>query len=130
MKNQFKFHHYIKRTQEKAFEEDKVASSEEEVVLQVDFAESYACTSQNETQAAHFSKKTITIFTAVATAGEQTIQMTLVSDDRRHDTFSVAHFLKVIIELLKLIFIKLIRLKIISDGSAAQFKNRYEFLFK
>lgn len=124
MEKHFKFHHYVKRSQEKAFEDSKAASSEEEVVLQIDFAESYACTTQNETQAAHFSKKTISVFTAVATAGEKTVQMALICDDKRHDTFSVAHYLKVIINLLLLIFTELKRLKIISDGSAAQFKNR------
>lgn len=124
MEKQFKFHHYIKRSQEKFFEESKDASTEEEVVLQIDFAENYACTTQNETQAAHFSKKTITIFTAVATAGEKSIKMTLVCDDKRHDSYSVAHYLKIIIKFLKTIFINLKRLKVISDGSAAQFKNR------
>lgn len=48
MKVQFKFHHYVKRTQEKAFEELKSSSNTGKVVLQVDFAESYGVTCQND----------------------------------------------------------------------------------
>lgn len=102
-------------------------------MLQIDFAENYSCTAQNETQAAHFSKKTISVFTAVATGEEyhgnfsieKSLKIGLISDDKHHDTFSVFHYLKIIIQELKKNFKEFNRGNIFSDGSAAQFKNRF-----
>lgn len=124
MESQFKFHHYIKRTQEKALKDAKIESTAQDIVLQIDFAENYSCTSQNETQAAHFSKNTISLFTVEGKAGERIIKMALVSDDKQHDTYSVHHYLKVIMLELKKELSDLKTIKIFSDGSAAQFKNR------
>ena len=128
MKSHFKFHHYIKKTQEKSFEQLKQASTDENIVLQVDFAENYSVTSQNETQSAHFSKPTITVFTGVAHSREKVHKMTLITDDKHHDTYAVFHLLKVIVVELKKIFLNIKRLAIVSDGSAAQFKNRFNLL--
>lgn len=96
MTKHFKLHNYIKKNQEKAFEELKKSSSDEHIALQIDFAESYSVTSQNETQSAHFSKPTITVFTAVAYSSEK-----------------VFHFIKVIVNEIKKVFPNVERLLIV-----------------
>ncbi len=62
---QFLKHSYIKREQEKAFDDDrKRVSSDEhlnEAVLQIDFAENFKCECQDEVQQAHYNQKQVRV---------------------------------------------------------------------
>ena len=60
----FLFHVYIKRGQSTYFEELRTEVSDERILLQMDFAENFNMKEQNETQQAHWSTKSLSIFTA------------------------------------------------------------------
>lgn len=121
----YKWHLFIKRSQAAYFEETKDKLKDGEAVLQVDFAENFTATSQDEIQSAHWVHQQITIFTAVAwMSGEEKQCFAVISDELGHGKLSVWVFLKTIITSLLQKY-KINTLKIFSDGCAAQFKNKF-----
>lgn len=56
-------HVFVKRQQAKYFEQRVKTLTNKEAVIQVDFAENYACKYQDEIQSAHWSQEQVTIFT-------------------------------------------------------------------
>ncbi len=67
MTPKFMQHSYIKRQQAKKYEEDKILAStinNRVAVLQMDFAENYTCTTQDEIQSAHWNQNQVTLFTS------------------------------------------------------------------
>ncbi|XP_063232470.1 uncharacterized protein LOC134536608 [Bacillus rossius redtenbacheri] len=141
---QFKLHCYIKRKQAKHFEATKLKVTTNTAVLQIDFAENYTAGFQYEIQSAHWHKQQVShwhkqqvshwhkqqvsLFTAVAWVGVCRRCFVIVSDDLNHNKYSVWVFLNKLIKVLKEEFPSLARVHIFSDGSAAQFKNRYIIL--
>lgn len=121
----FKKHVYVKRMQSLYFGKCKAEVANDEVVLQIDFAENYSLTSQDEIQSAHWGHRQVTLFTAVAWLHNDKRSFVIVSDDMDHGKFAVWTFLKALIMELKAEFTNLVKIKIFSDGSAAQFKNRF-----
>ena len=121
----YKTHCYIKDEQSNFFKSFKNQIRPSEAVLQIDFAENYACISQDEVQSAHWNHKQVTLFTAVAWMGNSECKsFVIVSDDLDHDKHAVWSMLKVILK--RLTDIRPIETVVIfSDGCAAQFKNRY-----
>lgn len=63
--DEFLKHSYIKRQQAKQFELDsqqmKIVGNIEEALLQIDFAESFTCDSQNEITAAHWNQHHVSL---------------------------------------------------------------------
>jgi hypothetical protein len=97
----FVHHHQIKRIQSEAYKMDKVASSSEMVMLQMDFAQSYGCDFQDEVQSAYYNKKQITVFTCCVWKGlQEKRNIVILSDCLEHNRKSVSVFLA---ELLKLL---------------------------
>lgn len=122
----FKKHFFVKRLQAKTFKDIKGSLEDDEVVLQVDYAENYLATSQDEIQSAHWSHKQVSVFTACAWAkGESVVSLAVVSDETTHDKYSVFACFKLIINELKMKFPTMTTVKIFSDGCAEQFKNRF-----
>lgn len=122
----YKIHTFVKFIQSSYFEEAKNSVALNEAVLQIDFAENYSVIPQDEIQSAHWSHQQITIFTSCAWLhGNVTCSSVIISEELSHDKFSVWTFFKSILCSLKEEFSILEKIKIFSDGCAAQFKNKY-----
>ncbi|CAH2086564.1 unnamed protein product [Euphydryas editha] len=123
----FKTHWFVKNGQSKHFKEIRESISEDEAVLQVDFAENFAIISQDEIQGAHWRHQQATIFTGCAWVREGVIESrsyAIISEDLSHNKVCVWVFIKMIIKELTT-YKKIKVVHIFSDGCAAQFKSRY-----
>ena len=91
-------HVFIKRQQSLYFNETLKNLNEEECVIQVDFAENYSCSHQDETQTAHWSQEQVTLFTVavwtkpVDCSDPVCESYAIVSDDTDPDKKSVTAF--------------------------------------
>ena len=100
-------HVFVKRQQARFFKEKIEHLTEEEAVVQVDFAENYSCKYQGEVQSAHWSQDQVTLFTVAiwTKSGDKNSccgSHVIVSDDLKHDKTSVAVFMyKVVNDLVK-----------------------------
>ena len=100
-------HVFVRRQQSRFFKEKIEHLTEEEAVVQVDFAENYICKYQGEVQSAHWSQDQVTQFTvAIWTKSRDKNSCceshVIVSDDLKHDKTSVAVFMcKVVNDLVK-----------------------------
>lgn len=120
----FKLHSFIKRTQQNHFESTKTNLLPGEVVLQIDFAENYRLTSQNEVQSAHFSYTQVTLFTCVAWLHKEVKSFAIVSDKLTHNKYDVYCFFSNIINKLKRTHV-ISKIFVFSDGCSSQFKNKF-----
>lgn len=101
-------------------------------MCQKDFAENYPCVTQNATQAAYFNQKQVTVCPMVVyyktEEGEIKLWNNLViSEVMSHDTKAVYAFQKHLISNLKERFPDLEEIIYVSDGCAAQYKNKKNF---
>lgn len=100
-------HVFVKRQQARIFKEKMEHLTEEEAVVQVDFAENFSCKYQGEVQSAHWSQDQVTLFTVAiwTKSGDKNScceSHVIVSDDLKHDKTSVAVFMcKVVNDLVK-----------------------------
>lgn len=120
----YKKHCFVKKVQGEYFEKKKLNLSEDDIVIQIDFAENYSNVAQDEIQSAHWTHDQITVFTCCAWSKNKTNSYVVVSDDLSHDKFAVWTFLKEIINKLKEEF-TFKNVILFSDGCAAQFKNKF-----
>lgn len=102
------------------------------VMCQLDFAENYSCITQNATQAAYFHQKHVTIHPMVVFYKDENGLIKnwnhiVISDVMAHDTKAVYSFQKKLIRNLKERFPELEEIIYISDGCAAQYKNKNNF---
>lgn len=123
----FKMHCYIKTKQELYFEQEKQnLRTNNNLLVQIDFAENYSLIDQDEIQSAHWSHRQVTIFTCVMWHADKTISFSVISDYLSHNKYGVYHFLKIIFRELQQMCPKSFnKISIFSDGCAAQFKNKY-----
>lgn len=121
----FKEHFFVKRCQQKYFEDVKAKLKPGEIVLQIDFAENYRLQCQNEIQSAHFSYKQVTIFTCVAWLHGSTKSYAVISENLNHDKNAVFTFISKIMDIMKMEYELFKKVYIFSDGSSSQFKNKY-----
>ena len=97
----------VKRQQARFFKKKIEHLTEEEAVVQVDFAENFSCKYQGEVQSAHWSQDQVTLFTVAiwTKSGDKNScceSHVIVSDDLKHDKTSVAVFMcKVVNDLVK-----------------------------
>ena len=96
MSEKFLAHCRIKRLQSKQYELDKelaLLENSDVAVLQMDFAENYACIGQDEVQSAHWNQNQVTLFTTVITwfKGE-VMSKVIVSNCMQHTKSSVMVF--------------------------------------
>ena len=98
---------FVKRQQARFFKEKIEHLTEEEAVVQVDFAENYSCKYQGKVQSAHWSQDQVTLFTVAIWAKSRDKNScceshVIVSDDLKHDQTSFAVFMrKVVNDLVK-----------------------------
>ena len=122
--NEFKTHHFIKRNQEMAYENNKKALDEtgKKAVIQFDFAENYASLWQDEIQNAHFHKIHLTVFTGIIWCAGNSDSYVVVSDNLCHDKHAIVPFLS---HLLFQLPATVTNVTLWSDGPRTQFKNRF-----
>ena len=97
----------VKRQQARFFKKKIEHLTEEEAVVQVDFAENFSCKYQGEVQSAHWSQDQVTLFTVAiwTKSGDKNScfeSHVIVSDDLKHDKTTVAVCVcKVVNDLVK-----------------------------
>lgn len=123
----FLTHCYTKDVQGAYFEKSKLSVSEEEVVIQVDFSENYQTFHQDEIQSAHWSYSQVTLFTCCVWTTRGVQSVCIVSDYLSHDKTAVHVFLTKLFQHVKAENPKVMKIRMFSDGCAAQFKNRFLF---
>jgi len=121
----YKEHAYIRNQQLKYFEERKINVKVDEAIMQVDFAENYSLTAQDEIQSAHWTHSQVTLFTCCLWLHGGVIKSYIVvSDDLSHSKAAAWLFIKAIVSHVKH-ELKIKNLYIFSDNCAGQFKSRY-----
>jgi hypothetical protein len=123
----FLLHVYVKRQQNAFFEESKSTTTDDKIVIQVDFSENFDMKEQDEVQSAHWNSKSISIFTAYAWCGANNFSFVLSSNNLNHDKFCVNSCITNVINKLKQRLPTLKEVMFFSDGAASQFKQRYLF---
>ncbi|XP_067247442.1 uncharacterized protein [Chanodichthys erythropterus] len=122
-------HCFIKRNQSAVFQQKMKDTSETSAVLQIDFAENYTTAYQDEIQAAHWTSRQVTLFTAVAWGKADVQSYAIVSDSLEHEKKAAVTFLSKVVEDLKKKNPRMEKLHIFSDGAASHFKNKFIWSF-
>lgn len=124
----FLIHTFVKRKQSSAFQKRKQNVDGKNIVLQGDFSENASLLEQNEIQSAHWHHKQATLFVCYAWIEKQKEQgIVLVSDCLDHSKLSIYKYVDFILSYLKEKHVSITNVDIFSDGTAAQFKQRYLF---
>lgn len=122
----FKMHSYLICSQYEFLEHQKYHQTEHEALLIVDYSQNYSATSQDEIQSAYFAQRQIAVFTAYTYVGKnEPIPYLIVSDDINHSKEQVWCFLELMIKDLLKRHQKLEKIRMMSDGCAQQFKNKF-----
>lgn len=126
----FIWHAFVKDKQAKAYQRDKEDANllgSKTCLLQMDFAENYTCTYQDEIQSAHWRQKQVTLYTIMAYHRGEKLAMVIASDVLDHDKRTVAAFTVesfiTILNTLKTVE----NINIWTDGPSSQYKNKYIF---
>jgi len=127
-----KRHIYSKRAQNKYYNNIKDSLDHGQILVHVDFAESYKNSQQNEIQSAYFGNSTFSIFTAFCYTkydGElKKDSIVVISESKEHDRAAALTCLKKVIEKAEAINIASYEtIYIWSDGCSAQFRSRFVF---
>ncbi|XP_060564531.1 uncharacterized protein LOC132723774 [Ruditapes philippinarum] len=109
----------------------KESLPEDEIMVQMDFAENYSCRSLNEIQTAYWNQTMVTIHPAVAYFREngelKHKSYVLISDEMAHCSSTVCTFLDHIIPELKILNPRLSFIHYWTDSPSSQYRNRYIF---
>lgn len=125
---QFILHIYNQEQSQKCFHNVNVTASNENIVMQVDFAENYTCNYLNEIQASHWSNPQVALFTVVIWYGESKCDSyAVVSDNISHDRYCVDTFLRAVLDDHLSKNPSVTSLHVFSDRAASQFKQKYNF---
>lgn len=125
-------HRFINKSQNEYFKEIKNDLRNKDCILLLDFAENYSSVTQNEVQAAHFSKKQHTLHPFVVYYRGEDVKVThksycVLTEYLKHDAESVHTFIRELIPQLKELIPGLEKMHIFSDGGPAHYKNKYNF---
>lgn len=127
----FIWHDFIKHQQSVAYSRHKELAKTEnsnECVLQMDFAENYTISFQDEIQSAHWGQHQVSLYTVMIWHRQTVISYVIVSDCREHEKRSVVTYTAAAMD--KITEIKTVsKVYIWTDGPSSQFKNRYIITF-
>lgn len=122
----FKFHCFVKKVQSEHFDHMKNNIDKGSAVIQIDYAENFALTSQDEIQSAHWCHAQVTLFTACIWYEHGVKSYVVVSDDMSHSKECSWVFLKAVVDDFKQFeYEELTTLSVFSDNCSAQFKSKY-----
>lgn len=128
-----KKHSFISRQQSKYYKDLKENIREDEAVVSLDFSENYSFVVQDEAQSFHWNNDQATLHPfAVYYNDKGEIKYTsfvIISQCLIHDSVAVHLFQRKLISFLKSdVLPSLKKIYYFSDGSAAQYKNRKNFI--
>lgn len=124
----FLIHTFVKRAQADTFNNLKSAVDGSNILIQLDFSENASLLAQNEIQSAHWSHSQATVFTAYAWISESLREScVIVSDDLEHTKTQIYCYINYLLNYLKQTYPDIANVSVFSDGTSAQFKNRYMF---
>ena len=126
----FLWHVFIKRRQADAYENDKQLAKQEEsneCVLQMDFAENFTATFQDEIQSGHWWQRQVTLYTVMIWHCESTKSILIVSDVREHEKRAVVSYTAAILNKIVTEMPEVATVKVWTDGPSSQFKSKYIF---
>lgn len=125
-------HHYRAHTQSAYFAQLKDSAPDGEVVIQGDFSENFSFTVQDEAQGFHWDTSQCTIHPFVAYWRDQGEvhhkSFCCITDDRKHDPAMVHVFCDEVVREIRGVVPQLTKVHYFTDGCAAQYKNRYNFV--
>lgn len=126
-------HSFIAKQQAAFFSHCKESLKPGELLIQADFSENYSFILQDAAQSYHWNNSQATIHPFVVYyrhSGEKChLSIVIISDCLHHDTIAVYLFQKIVLSFLKEVLpCKLKKAIYFSDGAAAQYKNRKNFL--
>lgn len=124
--------HEFKLIKQQSFIKSAKASlTANSILLQIDFAENYACFTQNAVQSDFFTAVQVTIHPCAIYYSEgntlNLFKIVIVSNVVKHTTASVYAIQKKIVPVLKQKFEKLQKIIYVSDGAGSQYKNVKNF---
>lgn len=125
-------HSFIAKAQSNYFKSLKENLTENQAIVNMDFSENYSFTVQDEIQSYHWEKNQCTIHPIVSYLKKdgKTISdcVCIISNHKNHTTTAVYSFLNVFIPYLKNLSASIEKIHYFTDGSAAQYKNKYNFV--
>lgn len=126
-------HDFIAKQQGSFLNSTKENLSDSEFVVTCDFSENYSIVLQDEAQSYHWTSQQITIHPFVIYYKQEDkiehVSFVIISDCLEHNTIAVYTFQKKLISYLSSKFQNLPKkIYYFSDGSAAQYKNKKNFL--
>ena len=127
----FLWHVFIKRQQADSYEEHKTVAQAADshcCLLQMDFAENYTVTYQDEIQSAHWRQRQITVYTVMLYHRNKVISRVIVTDCRDHQKRSVAAFTASVIDSVKCELKTVRNIVVWTDGPSSQYKNKFIFV--
>lgn len=126
--------HYFTSSQQSEFVKIlKSSLKDTEVLVQCDFSENYSFVLQNAAQGFHWNKKQATIHPFViyfknSNGDLAHYTFVAISDCLSHDTVAVKLFIDKLINFLKVKIPNISKIFYVTDGSAAQYKNKKNFM--
>ena len=93
-------HCFVKRKQEESYQSDKVEAQNPEstiMMLQMDYAENYSCSAQDEVQSAHWNQAQVTLYTSVSWFRDKILSQVIISDTQSHKS-TVVPFTDILLE--------------------------------
>lgn len=134
--NKLKLHHFIAQNQSQFLKDKKSNLLPGEYIFIMDYSENYSMVNQNEIQAAHFDKIQATIHPIVAYFKDENgklknLSFVIISDHLTHNTAAVHMFQKKCIDFINHhtdIYPAISKIIYFTDGSAAQYKNKKNFM--
>ena len=129
---ELKVHIHCKRVQNTIRQEQKDALGPKDLLLHVDFSESYKNKNQDEIHSAYFGGKCFSIFTACAyyRLGTDVLSdsITVITESSEHDRSCALSCIRKVIEKVETVHdSQYDSIEIWSDGCSAQFRSRYVF---
>ena len=126
----FFWHSFVKERQATSYNGSKSKAMEPDsntCLLQMDFAENFTCTWQDEIQSAHWKQTQITVYTVMVYHRVQTLSYVIASDYREHEKTVVAAFTSQIMDVIKSEMSTVEVVDVWTDGPSSQYKNKYIF---
>jgi hypothetical protein len=128
-----KAHHFISWSQAKYISDLKEKLPMAEIIILMDFAENYRFILQDASQSFHWNTTQATIHPVIVYFRKEDGSLAfknyaVFSDEMQHDTIMVNVIQKLIIERFKTAHPDINKVHYFTDGSAAQYKNKRNFM--
>ena len=126
-----KKHIHRKRKQVNSYNEQKTNLKPREVLIHVDYSESYGNAQQDEIQSAYFGQQSFSIFTSCSYYRDQEelkkFPMAVISESNDHSRIAAFSCVTSIFKELKKLVGPIDRVIMWSDGCASQFRSKFVF---